>query len=314
MTIAGRVASLLEVGTGFHPELTGRENIYLNGAILGMTHREVRARFDEIVAFAEVEKFLDTPVKRYSSGMYVRLAFAVAAHLEPEILIVDEVLAVGDFQFQQKCLGKMSEVASEGRTILFVSHNLAALANLCSRCVVLDHGALVADTDPSTGINQYLSVAAPPTDTHYRAGRGPATACQLVEAEVCHFGDNPASTIKFRQALSIRMKWAFSAGSPGFTIVLRFYDSLGRFITTANTTDLSLRPAEDGSLDVTCHLENRFSPGTYHVEIGCFIWPHTTLADFVRCLSFVVSHVGDADAFKLAKDGLFSTAAHWTEP
>jgi lipopolysaccharide transport system ATP-binding protein len=315
VTIAGRVASLLEVGTGFHPELTGRENIYLNGAILGMSHREVRTKFDEIVAFAEVENFLDTPVKRYSSGMYVRLAFAVAAHLEPEILIVDEVLAVGDFQFQQKCLGKMSEVANEGRTILFVSHNLAALANLCSRCVVLDHGALVADTDPAAGINQYLSVAAPPTDTYYRAGHlDPQQPAQLVEAEIHHSGDNPASTIKFRQALSIQMKWVFSARSPGFTIVLRFYDSLGRFITTANTTNLSLRPADDGSLDVTCHLENRFCPGTYHVEIGCFIWPHTMLADFVRCLSFVVSNVGDADTFKLAKDGLFSALAHWTEP
>src|SRR5205807_1517918 len=125
--IYGRVGALLEVGTGFHPELTGRENIYLNGAILGMTRAEIRKKFDEIVAFAEVEKFLDTPVKRYSSGMYVRLAFAVAAHLEPEILVVDEVLAVGDAEFQKRCLGKMSEVAGGGRTVLFVSHNMAAI-------------------------------------------------------------------------------------------------------------------------------------------------------------------------------------------
>ncbi len=130
--IKGRVASLLEVGTGFHPELTGRENIFLNGAILGMSKAEIRAKFDEIVAFSEIEKFLDTPVKRYSSGMYVRLAFAVAAHLEPEILIVDEVLAVGDAQFQKKCLGKMGDVARGGRTILFVSHNMGAVASLCS--------------------------------------------------------------------------------------------------------------------------------------------------------------------------------------
>ena len=135
--LRGRVASLLEVGTGFHPELTGRENIFLNGAILGMTQREIRRKFDEIVAFAEVEKFLDTPVKRYSSGMYVRLAFAVAAHLEPEILIVDEVLAVGDAEFQKKCLGKMYEVAGGGRTVLFVSHNLAAIESLCDSCVGL---------------------------------------------------------------------------------------------------------------------------------------------------------------------------------
>jgi lipopolysaccharide transport system ATP-binding protein len=131
VTIRGRVASLLEVGTGFHPELTGRENIYLNGAILSMTRAEIRRKFDEIVDFAEVEKFLDTPVKRYSSGMYVRLAFAVAAHLEPEILVVDEVVAVGDVEFQKKCLGKMSEIAGGGRTVLFVSHNMAAVGILC---------------------------------------------------------------------------------------------------------------------------------------------------------------------------------------
>jgi lipopolysaccharide transport system ATP-binding protein len=139
--IRGRVASLLEVGTGFHPELTGRENIYLNGAILGMTRAEIRRKFDEIVAFAGVEKFLDTPVKRFSSGMYVRLAFAVAAHLEPEILVIDEVLAVGDAEFQQKCLGKMQDVAGEGRTVLFVSHNLAAVRQLCGRGMVLDAGS-----------------------------------------------------------------------------------------------------------------------------------------------------------------------------
>ena len=138
--LRGRVASLLEVGTGFHPELTGRENIFLNGAILGMTKVEIKKKFDEIVAFAEVEKFLDTPVKRYSSGMYVRLAFAVAAHLEPEILIVDEVLAVGDAQFQKKCLGKMKQVGNEGRTVLFVSHNFAAINTLCDRGIVLKQG------------------------------------------------------------------------------------------------------------------------------------------------------------------------------
>jgi len=143
ITITGRVASLLEVGTGFHPELTGRENVYLNGAILGMSRAEIKAKFDEIVAFAEVEKFLDTPVKRYSSGMYVRLAFAVAAHLEPEILIVDEVLAVGDAEFQKKCLGKMHDVATGGRTVLFVSHNMQAVRNLCQRAILLNRGQLV---------------------------------------------------------------------------------------------------------------------------------------------------------------------------
>ena len=158
ISIKGRVASLLEVGTGFHPELTGRENIYLNGAILGMTKVEIKRKFDEIVAFAEVEKFLDTPVKRYSSGMYVRLAFAVAAHLEPEILIVDEVLAVGDIQFQKKCLGKMQDVSkSQGRTVLFVSHNMEAIQRLCSRCLMLERGQLVAHGDTASTIQRYIS-------------------------------------------------------------------------------------------------------------------------------------------------------------
>ena len=154
--LQGRVASLLEVGTGFHQELTGRENIFLNGAILGMTRAEIKRKFDEIVAFAEVEKFLDTPVKRYSSGMYVRLAFAVAAHLEPEILIVDEVLAVGDAQFQKKCLGKMGQVAKGGRTVLFVSHNMTAIQTLCHEAVLLSAGRLIAEGPASEIIPRYL--------------------------------------------------------------------------------------------------------------------------------------------------------------
>lgn len=155
ITLRGRVASLLEVGTGFHPELTGRENIFLNGAILGMSRSEVRGKFDEIVGFAEVEKFLDTPVKRYSSGMYVRLAFAVAAHLEPEILIVDEVLAVGDAEFQSKCLGKMEEVGESGRTVLFVSHNMAAVQQLCGTGMLLKGGAVAAGGDVAVVVEEY---------------------------------------------------------------------------------------------------------------------------------------------------------------
>ena len=155
--IKGRVASLLEVGTGFHPELTGRENIYLNGAILGMGKVEIRRKFDEIVAFAEVERFLDTPVKRYSSGMYVRLAFAVAAHLEPEILVVDEVLAVGDVQFQKKCLGKMEEVGRDGRTVLFVSHNMTAIQSLCTKAISLSKGEVAGQGDISEQIYAYLN-------------------------------------------------------------------------------------------------------------------------------------------------------------
>lgn len=170
--IRGRVASLLEVGTGFHPELTGRENIYLNGAILGMTHAEIKRKFDEIVDFAEVEKFLDTPVKRYSSGMYVRLAFAVAAHLEPEILIVDEVLAVGDVEFQKKCLGKMQDVAGHGRTVLFVSHNMAAISALTSRCIYLNKGSVKIEGSTRKTIEAYLDSGASLTSNSYKAVAG----------------------------------------------------------------------------------------------------------------------------------------------
>ena len=157
VTLGSRVASLLEVGTGFHPELTGRENIYLNGAILGMSRAEIRGKFDEIVGFAEVERFLDTPVKRYSSGMYVRLAFAVAAHLEAEILVVDEVLAVGDTEFQRKCLGKMGEVSQAGKTVLLVSHNMRSIQQLCSRAILLENGSLRVDSTTSQCINIYLA-------------------------------------------------------------------------------------------------------------------------------------------------------------
>ena len=174
ITLRGRVASLLEVGTGFHPDLTGRENVFLNGAILGMTKAEIRTKLDEIIAFAEVEQFIDTPVKRYSSGMYVRLAFAVAAHLEPEILIVDEVLAVGDLQFQKKCLGKMGQIGRTGRTVLFVSHNMAAVRNLCSRAILLNQGNVEVSGAVEHVIGRFLSassaefeasIALPPGDS-----------------------------------------------------------------------------------------------------------------------------------------------------
>src|SRR5712692_4612624 len=157
--IRGRIASLLEVGTGFHPELTGRENTYLNGAILGMGRSEIKRKFDEIVAFAEIEKFIDTPVKYYSSGMYVRLAFAVAAHLEPEILVLDEVLAVGDAKFQEKCVGTLRDVTREGRTVLFVSHNMAAIQGLCSKCYLLSSGQLIAEGSPRSVVERYLADA-----------------------------------------------------------------------------------------------------------------------------------------------------------
>lgn len=192
ITLNGRVASLLEVGTGFHPELSGRENVYLNGAILGMTRAEIKAKFDEIVDFAGVEKFLDTPVKRYSSGMYVRLAFAVSAHLEPEILIVDEVLAVGDAEFQKKCLGKMKDVSKSGKTVLFVSHNLAAVSNLCTRGILLKAGQLVViDTIDNTlaaysAQSSYTRNTLPPEKSRQGTGEARITALDYPSELTAH--------------------------------------------------------------------------------------------------------------------------------
>ena len=208
--IRGRVASLLEVGTGFHAELTGKENIFLNGAILGMERSEIRRKFDEIVAFSGVEKFINTPVKRYSSGMYVRLAFAVAAHLEPEILIVDEVLAVGDAEFQKKCLDKMDDVRQTGRTILFVSHNMQAITRLCSRCVLLDKGRLQMDGDPervtaayigsgrsTNAVQEWTDVEAAPGDDVVRAR---AVRVKTAEGEI-------AETFDIRQPIRVEMEY-----------------------------------------------------------------------------------------------------------
>lgn len=187
----GRVGSLLEIGTGFHPEMTGRENIYLNGSILGMRRKEIDSKLDEIVRFSEIEKFLDTPVKRYSSGMYVRLAFAVAAHLEPDILVIDEVLAVGDAAFQKKCLGKMEEVAEHGRTVLFVSHNLVSIENLCTRGIILNNGRIVYDGELSGAIEQYtnsLRLFHDNADLFYRKDRKGSR--EILIRQLCFYNEN----------------------------------------------------------------------------------------------------------------------------
>ena len=223
--ITGRVASLLEVGTGFHPELTGRENVFLNGAILGMTRAEIKKKFDEIVAFAEVENFLDTPVKRYSSGMYVRLAFAVAAHLDPEILIVDEVLAVGDAQFQKKCLGKMGEVAKGGRTVLFVSHSMPMICQLCERVLLIRSGRIDGDGNPDEMIKLYLSDAQKGSkvslrDWHDRINSGQGRICDF---EIRNDKGEPTDFIRLGSAIVFRMAVEFSAPvvSPCFGIIVQ---------------------------------------------------------------------------------------------
>lgn len=233
--IKGRVASLLEVGTGFHPELTGRENIFLNGAILGMSRKEIKRKFDEIVDFAEVEKFLDTPVKRYSSGMYVRLAFAVAAHLEPEILIVDEVLAVGDAQFQKKCLGKMKDVSkNEGRTVLFVSHNMGVIGNLCTSGILLNRGIIESKGDIRKVVDCYISKNNYSEEMIYKAKE------ENVRNKINYFkmvsllnskGQNVAD-FSFDESIKISFEFTAKHFLPGLVIGIGIQDKLQNRVTT----------------------------------------------------------------------------------
>jgi len=255
--IKGRVSSLLEVGTGFHPELTGRENIFLNGAILGMTRQEVKRKFDEIVAFAELEKFLDTPVKRYSSGMYVRLAFAVAAHLEPEILIVDEVLAVGDAAFQKKCLGKMENVAKEGRTILFVSHNMSAIANLCSRGIWIDKGIIAQEGLPDRVIQTYLSKGiSDQSAIHFgidAARVGQITSISLITAE-----GKPATVFEISKPICIEIGYEVRERLVDHRIGVVIRTMGGITVFVSNNSDFSTTSM---SIDCGTYLGRLMIPG-----------------------------------------------------
>ncbi len=262
--IKGRVASLLEVGTGFHPELTGRENIYLNGAILGMTRTEIKKKFDEMVAFAGVEKFLDTPVKRYSSGMYVRLAFAVAAHLEPEILIVDEVLAVGDSEFQKKCMGKMKEVTEGGRTVLFVSHNLPAVAALCTKGILLKEGRMVLSDTAENAIAHYKRqgvVTEGSGDTLAAAARS-GTGTHRIESL------NPLTPeFAARSAMTFRVKIAQLKEDAKFHLSLHFRDETDNEIFAVNTEYLDGATLEPGNRELDVIIDSPWlPPGDYRVE------------------------------------------------
>jgi lipopolysaccharide transport system ATP-binding protein len=251
--IHGRVGSLLEVGTGFHPELTGRENIYLNGAILGMKRSEIEAKFDEIVAFSEVEKFIDTPVKRYSSGMYLRLAFAVAAHLEPEILVVDEVLAVGDAEFQRKCLGKMSAVAEQGRTVLFVSHNMSAILRLTDEALLLDKGRLVLRAPTSQAVDYYMSAGfAQVGERRWDADEVPADAAPFrpIAIRVCAGTGRVVDTVRSTEPVSVVIEYRLDAPATGLRVGLYLMTMRGEYVFTSFDTDdpqqferFSVRPA-----------------------------------------------------------------------
>jgi lipopolysaccharide transport system ATP-binding protein len=271
--IRGRVASLLEVGTGFHPELSGRENIFLNGSILGMRRREIESKFDEIVAFAEVERFLDTPVKRYSSGMYVRLAFAVAAHLDPEVLIVDEVLAVGDAQFQKKCIGKMKDIAEGGsRTVVFVSHNMGAVRALCSSGLFLVNGAVAAQGAVDDVIGAYLrsAVNGPRRRVVSRYG------IELVDAGLYRLHEQePSSIVYFLEPCEIRIQIGAKEPFDSAALVVRVFDELGNLISSLNSTEEGIQAFRmDANHTFVYNIEQMtLMPGRYSVSI--FVYrPH----------------------------------------
>jgi lipopolysaccharide transport system ATP-binding protein len=257
--IRGRVASLLEVGTGFHPELTGRENIFFNGSILGMTRAEIRRRFDDIVAFADVEKFLDTPVKHYSSGMYVRLGFAVAAHLEPEILIVDEVLAVGDAQFQKKCLGKLQEIGRQGRTVMFVSHNMSSILQFTERTIVLQGGRVCFDGESEAGVSEYLKL-------NESAGKASNLSSRVPWLRMDGLAyDQRNMQIGFNKPLRFNLDIALERDISEMVVNLGIFNSIGARIITAKA---SLADLPRGGHGIMLEIpEHRLIPGTYFISL-----------------------------------------------
>ena len=273
--IKGRVASLLEVGTGFHPELTGRENIFLNGAILGMSKVEITRKFDEIVAFAEVERFLDTPVKRYSSGMYVRLAFAVAAHLEPEVLIVDEVLAVGDAQFQQKCLGKMQEVGQEGRTVLFVSHNIGAISSLCNQGIYLQQGQVKCVGSVDEVVHDYMMALykgqSYPAGVLYKNDAVDHSRFQVVEVSVLDKKDHLLPIIKTWDYLRIRVRYYAPRPVVSGSVVLEISTFDGSKLIQYSTQPLSgiELSLSEGESFIDCIIPRLpLAAGNYRLNVG----------------------------------------------
>jgi lipopolysaccharide transport system ATP-binding protein len=270
--VYGRVGSLLEVGTGFHPELTGRENIYLSGTILGMSRQDIRRQFDEIVDFAELGAVLDTPVKRYSSGMYMRLAFSVAAHLQPDVLMIDEVLAVGDANFQQKCLGKMNEVAEQGRTVLFVSHNMAAVQQLCDRAILLQHGHLVAQGDPAAIVASYLHNAAPRSRRlEWTESQAPGDEHIRLRAVTLHQQSDPATGVfSTSLPLEVRIECDVLAPHSALTIGLAVLSGDSHLLFWSFHTDpySDAPPAlAPGRNVVTCTLPpGLLNAGTYELQ------------------------------------------------
>ena len=313
--IKGRVGSLLEVGTGFHPELTGRENIYLNGTILGMSKAEVTRKLDEIVEFAEMAQFIDTPVKRYSSGMTVRLAFAVAAHLEPEILVIDEVLAVGDAAFQKKCLGKMEDVSRAGRTVLFVSHNMASIEALCSRVVLLNAGYVEYDGETQEGVAKYISTAVAATDEPLslrkdRKGNGRAI---ITDFYFCDEEGNRQDIILSGKSVLVRIEYIAEEELRNIRVGFNIYERPGEVLMNFNSQTV------DGNIDaapsrgiLTCFIPK------FPIRAGCFFGNATLqvageISDWVQSAFRINVEAGDFyGTGKLPSQGKLLTEYSWT--
>jgi len=317
--VRGRVASLLEVGTGFHPELTGRENIYLNGAILGMSGVEVKAKFDEIVAFAEIEKFLDTPVKRYSSGMYVRLAFAVAAHLEPEILVVDEVLAVGDVPFQRKCLGKMNDVVAKGgRTVLLVSHQMGFVRALCARCLLLSEGSITLEGSAVDVTQHYLEFDSLKKNVSgFTIERDPEIPLQVIGGTISDFNGRSRSSFDVFERIVLNIKYVVHkpiyGGMIGFE-VKRNGDTV--FLTfDTDSDDTALLPRERGDYEARVELPcPLLKPGYYSISVGTGIPNSVALQTLDSILGVEVrllSRSPSTVSFAEKRPGLIAVPLRW---
>lgn len=319
ITYRGRIASLLEVGTGFHRELTGRENIYLNGSILGMTRREITAKLDEIVAFAEIEKFLDTPVKFYSSGMYVRLAFAVAAHLDPEILVVDEVLAVGDANFQKKCLGKMGEVAKAGRTVIFVSHQLSMIRTLCSRCVWLATGEIQEVGSPENVVAHYLEATAGSGQAviHATFPRDESKAGQILEARLEATSGRPPSHWDVFDQITFEVRYIIRKTLAGAAIQLVMERNgeilMVSFDTDADATLLDHR--QPGLYRARVRLPTPLKSGRYEVTLGLCIPNHAGIDNHHRALVFYINDLSfdsSLRSYGASRPGVIAAHLPWT--
>ncbi len=295
----GRIGSLLEVGTGFHPELTGRENIFLNGAILGMTRYEIKQKFDEIVDFAEIEQFLDTPVKRYSSGMYVRLAFAVAAHLEPEILLIDEVLAVGDAQFQKKCMGKMGRVGEEGRTLIFVSHNMAAVTQLCRRGLWLNNGQVEMQGDVKETVNAYLASGAEAEgERRWENQRqsSPAEKINLLSVRIRNSEGKVSSLLDMTKPFFVEIDYEILQSQSGLRTGFWIYTMDGVLVfVAADNEDRSWdnKKRERGRYVSRCEIPGMLlNSGSYSLTVGADIQNAEILVLKHHALNFRLEHTG----------------------